>query len=447
MRLFPAPMDDPNFDADIFERREFGNRLTRLILALEHPAVLLLDAPWGAGKTTFIKMWEKDLRDRKIPTIHFDAFASDYMADPFTALAGEVLELAKQHQNDDAKVDEFRQKALGVVKVLARHGLRIGVKVATQGLVDIGSGDDAKADEKAVVDGATDAADALLLKRLENHTVERDTFAAFRGALKDLATALGPTELPEGERHPPLVFIIDELDRCRPTFALSLLETVKHFFDVDSVVFVLSTNMAQLEKSVEFAYGTGIDARGYLDKFFHLRAVLPAAQNRKTPTSTYIAHLFEKIPPKFFQRNRDELMRFAISLANERSFSLRKLERIFTYLNIFTISWSGTHITVRPDIVIALCFIKAGDPQQYDIIRSYPGETEAFAQWGFPRSSRTPSKISKEAFDAYFLNRQMVDSARSEIEHALASDNLNRTDYIPLWCSWIDGFALPDDLA
>lgn len=447
MRLFPVPPvigDETGFDqADLFQRQEFGDRLTRLIRALEHPAVLLLDAPWGAGKTTFVKMWEGSLRQQKIPVIHFDAFASDYMADPFTALAGEVLDLAKQHQTDEAKVDEFRKKAFGVAKTLARHGLRIGVKVATQGFVDIGDSTDSKAGEKAIVDGVSDAADALLLKRLENHAEDRASFTAFRRALAELTTTLVPADLPEGKRRPRLVFIIDELDRCRPTFALSLLETVKHFFDVEGVVFLLVTNLQQLEKSVEFAYGAGIDARGYLDKFFHLRALLPAMQNKHPLTRTYSHHLLKNVPEWFYGIQLDALVGLATSIAQKHEFSLRKIERAFAYLNIFVASRQNNQ-AFMPEIAIALCFMKAGAPDSYNTVRLTGQTIELLEDWGLHKTA----KLQNPILISYFIGRVISDDVAAEIQmNELRGTGLRRDEYIPLWCSWIDGFALPDDMA
>src|SRR6185312_2313933 len=68
----------------------------------------------------------------------------------------------------------------------------------------------------------------------------------------------------------PLIIILDELDRCRPIFALDLLERVKHFFSVPGLHFALGTQMSQLENSVRVAYGANIDASLYLQKFIHL---------------------------------------------------------------------------------------------------------------------------------------------------------------------------------
>ncbi|MBR9971884.1 KAP family P-loop NTPase fold protein [Magnetospirillum sulfuroxidans] len=444
MRLFPAPPEigaDTGFDqADLFQRQEFGDRLTRLIHALEHPAVLLLDAPWGAGKTTFVKMWEGSLRQQKIPAIHFDAFASDYMADPFTALAGEVLDLAKQHQSDASKVDEFRQKAWAVTKVLARHGLRIGVKVATQGLVDIGGSDDAKAGEKAIVDGVTDAADALLLKRLENHAEERASFAAFRETLAELTTTLAPADQPEGERRPPLVFVIDELDRCRPTFALSLLETVKHFFDVDGVVFLLVTNLAQLEKSVEFAYGAGIDARGYLEKFFHVRAVMPTKPTQvETDASTYVRHLAQSMSLK-----NPHLSEALIRLAEDRKLNFRTIERLMANLVLYEIS-SQHQQRWFVDVVASLSLMKLNDPKRYALAQAGQLDWAEALEWGvkdITNYERDPTGHTISQEWKYCCGAPLSRNGFSDFHGFLG---VSRENVLPTLCRHIDGFALPDD--
>ena len=75
----------------------------------------------------------------------------------------------------------------------------------------------------------------------------------------------------------PLVFIIDELDRCRPTFAIQLLERVKHIFDVTNIVFVFGINRGELVKSLESVYGK-IDAGTYLRRFFDMEFVLTAPE-------------------------------------------------------------------------------------------------------------------------------------------------------------------------
>lgn len=66
----------------------------------------------------------------------------------------------------------------------------------------------------------------------------------------------------------PLFIFIDELDRCRPTYAIEMLETIKHIFDMKNVVFIVATDKEQLEHSIKAVYGSGFNSRLYLDRFF-----------------------------------------------------------------------------------------------------------------------------------------------------------------------------------
>ena len=78
----------------------------------------------------------------------------------------------------------------------------------------------------------------------------------------------------------PMVFIIDELDRCRPTFAIELLERVKHIFDVPNMVFAFGINRDELCSSLQSIYGN-IDADVYLRRFFDMEFTLPQADSEK----------------------------------------------------------------------------------------------------------------------------------------------------------------------
>jgi KAP family P-loop domain len=93
LRLSPPELEigvDEGFtpERDIFGRKPFAEQLTRIVRRIDGPAVLLLDSPWGTGKTTFVKMWLGELSKADVPNIYFDAFANDYLEDAFLAVAG-----------------------------------------------------------------------------------------------------------------------------------------------------------------------------------------------------------------------------------------------------------------------------------------------------------------------------------------------------------------------
>ncbi len=275
MRILPPELDigplegfDPK--KDIFRRAEIGRGLTNIVSSVAEPLVIALDGQWGSGKTTFLKMWAGELRKAGFPAIYFDAFANDYVADAFTALAGEIISLvqdAKKTGTPSGK--KFAKKAVEAGKIILRSGLKIGVKAGTMGALDAtdlkGLGADLSSETSQLFDKHIGA---LLTKRNE----DRATISAFREALAELPEVLSSVQQSSesNELKRPLVFIIDELDRCRPLFALDVLERTKHFFAVPNVHFVLGVNLSQLKNSIIMAYGPGIDAHTYLQKFIHL---------------------------------------------------------------------------------------------------------------------------------------------------------------------------------
>jgi len=287
MRILPPELnitEREGFDAskDLFGRAELGAGLARLLAEVEDPMVMVLDAPWGSGKTTFVRMWAGYLRNEGFPVVHFDAFANDYTQDAFLALAAEIADIARGSSAATAPVyDEYIAKAKKAGSVLLRSTAKISAKALTLGALS--SGDLTEIGELLSGDVAQEAsaiADTYLESRLKGHSEERNAFSEFRKALASLASAMRPSDTERGtsEAHKwkrPLIFIIDELDRCRPPFALELLEKIKHFFSVENVHFVLVTHLGHLETSVQYAYGGNIDATRYLEKFYHITVMLP----------------------------------------------------------------------------------------------------------------------------------------------------------------------------
>jgi hypothetical protein len=95
------------------------------------------------------------------------------------------------------------------------------------------------------------------------------------GALKNSIEHLLDYLKEKTQYHLPLFIFIDELDRCRPDYAIRLLEGIKHLFDAKNVCFVVSTNMTQLSESVKAVYGSGFEAYRYLKRFFAFEYMLP----------------------------------------------------------------------------------------------------------------------------------------------------------------------------
>ena len=216
--------------------------MTKVIEDQQAPFVISLDGRWGTGKTFLLKRWQQELRNNQFQAIYFNAWDDDFCDDPLLAIIGQLSE-----HFDDGR---FRDLAIKV----ANLGLGLITKQLTGTAMDV----------------TAFAPESLL----DDYHEQRRT----KQEMKEQMSALADQVRQETDQ--PLVFIIDELDRCRPTFAIELLERVKHIFEVPNIVFVFGINRAELVKSLESIYGK-IDAGVYLRHFFDMEFILPDADPRE----------------------------------------------------------------------------------------------------------------------------------------------------------------------
>lgn len=409
MRIFhPAPDigDEEGFspEKDIFNRADTGRGMTNLVIKVTDPMVIAVDGQWGSGKTTFLKMWAGELRKLGVPVIYFDAFAHDHFDDAFSAIADEIVALfeAKKKTSKPA-VRKLIDRTARVGRALGRSALKIGAKAATLGALDA-------ADLKGVADAVTgDIADEasklaedVVEAYLKQHREQRSAFDQFHAALAELPELLSP-EKSKGSEAPkakPLVFIVDELDRCRPHFALQVLERIKHFFSVPNVHFVLGVHLDQLRNSVVAAYGSGINAQVYLEKFIHLTVHLVDASEHahERNVGKYIAQLTIQFGFKGKSAETfDDAASLVRNVAEMRGFSFRTIERILTNL-VLVIQFTLDRQMRIPPILAGLCILKVTDPalfvkaklgalQYTDVIAplslqaGYDEETRSFARF------------------------------------------------------------------
>lgn len=368
MRLFPTPFEvslDEGFspEKDLFGRAPIAEGLTRLVSSVDQPLVVALDGDWGSGKTTFLRFWTGELRKVGFPVVFFDAFQNDYADDAFIALAGEVFALVEQQNKGQSKVaKKFASKAVNAGKVLLRSGLKMGVKAATMGALNAADFDDLA---DAVSDESADAFDVNIGEMITKQSVHRDAIEEFKKALSDLPALLSPAV--DGEEQKPLIFIIDELDRCRPAFALALLERVKHFFSVPSVHFVLGMNSDQLSNSVKAVYGSGIDARTYLQKFIHLTWTLSQRERYASDRARgkYVRYLNQAMGFKGKDaETANQALTFVGAIAERRGLSFRTLERVMAVIALAVATTPENQLRVSP-LMGGLALMKVLEPSLF----------------------------------------------------------------------------------
>ena len=257
-RDLEVPEEEP-FLHDRLDRKTPARVLTQIVASVEGPCVLSIDGPFGAGKSTFLRLWTQHLKNKRFPVARLNAWETDYSGDPFPALVeGIRAELESPDGGDiETRFRAFREAA-GRVAMRAAPAL---IRLATAGMIDV---------EPELTNALGTISEEAARDGIAQFEAQRKSLTAFREELCRLSKALSAAH---DDR--PLVIAIDELDRCRPSYAIEMLELTKHLFAVDHVVFALAVNRSELAHSVKVLYGQDFDANRYLRRFFDLDFRLP----------------------------------------------------------------------------------------------------------------------------------------------------------------------------
>lgn len=265
------------FENDKLERKDYADILTQMIDKPEKykrnsdsdSFTMAIDSGWGTGKTEFLKMWEEELKQQnKYIVIKYNSWENDFAEEPlqsiiYTILSDDIFD----KQNDIANGKEALKGAFETVINLVEQSSIPGIKMLATGAKGM----------KKVTD------------TMFQETSMDDKIEEFRNYKNKIGTI--KEKLENITKNKKIILLIDELDRCKPLFAIKLLEIIKHIFNVKNMSFVFALDMTQLSYSVEKVYGTKIDATGYICRFFDYITKMPMPDTR-----TYIAYLMEKKP-------------------------------------------------------------------------------------------------------------------------------------------------------
>lgn len=221
---------------------------------MQSGGVFGLDAPFGHGKTFFLKGLQDELRSDQFTVAYFDVWKADLAAHPLFLFVSDVLaQLAQQ----GVRIEDKRE--LGEkLKLLASAVARVGLKSVLR------AGDD---DFDKLVEPFVSEVDRLDFSN-EGEAAKAMALAgeveAAGKAFSDATQAL----LVDSTRRVPLVILLDELDRARPDFAIEFLEALKFIFSTGNVVFCVAVDRANLTASIRARFGESYDVDQYLARLF-----------------------------------------------------------------------------------------------------------------------------------------------------------------------------------
>ena len=306
------------FANDKLKRETHIRNLTNLMKDSETPLVMTVSASWGSGKTSFIKMWEAHLRLAEGGghyCIRFDAWQHDFNKEPILAIMGELGEFLEEHKSQFAKAKSSFHKAAANLPDLFD---------AISGFLTFASFvNPAAAAPAAAFRVAGKASGKVIKYAKKGHSTLKKQLEDFKKniqAVIDTITDNGKT---------PLYFFVDELDRCEPHYAIKLLEALKHFFDLNGIIFVLAIDRERLAGIVEKRYGKGVDDLGYLKRFVDINYTIP-----EPPYKEFIEYIaFDTLELNTFPIAKDEykkeFIETCVNLAQSLQLKARDIEKLF----------------------------------------------------------------------------------------------------------------------
>ncbi len=266
-KLELAPTRDnliETLERDLLDRNRDIAMLYGFLQQCDYSSSISVDGLWGSGKTFFVKQTDLVINALN-PMSKFDEHEKKRICSNIQIKGSEeasILSIYYDAWENDADSNPLYSLVFSICKEL---GIKYDFKddfsflKTAACILDIATGRDFKNTSE--------------LFKSENPLVEFSKEKDIQTKLHDFFSEI---LIERGNR---LIIFVDELDRCRPDFAVELLESVKHYMDDERITFVFSINKQELQHTIKKYYGEGFNACRYLDRFFDFQVVLPPINN------------------------------------------------------------------------------------------------------------------------------------------------------------------------
>lgn len=412
---------------DEFNRKPIAENIIRLLTSPIDLSPMVIDGGWGTGKTEFcqklIRLMEQQHSDYQ--PVYIDAFRSDHSGEPLLALLAEIIKACTPEDTGEQPSEQRKEmtkkvaKAAGfvmktVAKAAVSHVLKQNMEDLAEGMSQIINDKQEAKNAAATVAGAATT--------LASHSIDATIDATVEALLKEQIEAEKNLEtlkacLKDFAEEKPIILFIDELDRCRPDYAVDMLEVIKHVFDVENVKVVLVTNTKQLRAAINHRYGVEVDAQKYLDKFLKYsfalpdKIVAPFGMIQALVSVEYFkqliqnSHMASELQALIDERNLT--IEFISDMIERNGLSLRETERLVRFLEIYHSLSSGLgnsiwqYLLLRITGVFIFCFY----PSLMDDINKNRTDSKDFARLF---NIQSLANIPKNSFGVVYTNTNVI---------------------------------------
>ena len=336
MDIYRSPdlmTDEDAWRALFPNRKDIVRTFSHIVKGGPAHQVITVEAEFGQGKTLFSKAWKYFLETNdNEAVIRFNAWSSDHADDPLLSFAGAVL----SNFPIETTPPDVREKAIKLTKTVGR----IAGKAALSWLIRDAAGDL----QEVLNENLGDTELAGLIEDV-NTALSKSAIAALAAQID--AEKIRQNDIPEqikalrtaitkdrgGSQR--LIIMIDELDRCRPDYAIRLLESIKHLFLIEEVIFILFVNLKQIERTATQLFGEISDGERYITKFIDLRLSLPLVEEDKARfVFQYAQACINMFPHLFTEDDKTIFINTATTCALNSIVSLRTIRGIMLNVDL-----------------------------------------------------------------------------------------------------------------
>lgn len=233
-----------------FYNEEVCNSLVKVLKSTCDNKVVCVDGAWGAGKTFFCKRLVDD-NHNEFAFVEIDAFEHDFCDDPLIALASEMSKVV-----DDKGKKQYMRKVSSLLSPLLNKNKEISMLF----------------DPSSATSMVSDVVSKYIKRKMDECLELESSIEGMKNELSKIVAQNYPKKV---------VVVIDELDRCRPSFSLEIIEKIKHVFSVEGMHFLLSMNKRQMLASIDHAYGISSSKESYLEKFIDFTITLDSPSTHR----------------------------------------------------------------------------------------------------------------------------------------------------------------------
>lgn len=324
--------DSHIFLNDQLKRQPEVDNLVEIISKLSQPCTIAIDGSWGTGKTTFLRFLQAELQQKNIKVSYFNAWEKDFDKEPFLLILNHII---KQFSLEESSVKDIKKIAVKVLRSITVNSTKAIINSVLPIKID---------------DILEDASSILAEEIFDKLTEEEEEIKTLQKKLSQLI-----------DKNNKMVVLVDELDRCKPSFSIELLERIKHIFNTPNIIFILGADLEQLGKAVSGVYGENYDGRKYLDRFINIEYNLAFPNHEdfwQSLVRTYTGHSsIQSI------HNQAPILEYGPWYSKQLQLSARDIKKLYTSIYLSALSSSSEH---ELPLIILLTVIKQNSQKLYN---------------------------------------------------------------------------------